>query len=362
MTEERASGVSEPVVGASPRRVAGLNMLRFVCALVVMMGHIGLLSDRLRGAQAVGLAKVGIGLYHSLFNGPAAVIIFFLISGFCIHFPFRDGRRLEWDSFYSRRFVRILLPAAVCIVVTRWVSAKFSLWDSVLWSVICEAIYYLIYPVLLFCRRRVSWMLLTAISVGVAGAVIATHRSLLVSGNGYMVLGWELTWMVGLPCWLLGCWLAEHYTSFAVPSVTAMWVMRIGIYALSMGLRLARFHMGSVMASNCIALDLFAIPACVWLGFEIAYATRHRPRRGLEWAGGWSYSLYLVHMLVFPVLAWAGLSYLGENDGTHLLLVAMALLASYGFYVLVERPSHRLAVAAGRFAEVRAARRSVLGA
>jgi peptidoglycan/LPS O-acetylase OafA/YrhL len=103
--------------------------------------------------------------------------------------------------------------------------------------------------------------------------------------------------------------------------------------------------------SSCILLDLFAIPAVLWVGCEIVYAGEHAPVGRLEWAGAWSYSLYLVHPLVAPVFGVIGLSFIDLNPYTHFLLLLIAPLAGYAFYRAVELPSHKLAVAAGRAVE-----------
>jgi len=332
---------------AYTRKVVGLDSIRFVCAFVVMLGHIGLLNDRLYGSARVGFAHLATGIYNALFNGPAAVIVFFIISGFCIHFPFRGTRALSRSSFYSRRFIRIVLPAAAFLLILRYVLRdNSSPQNTVLWSVICEMIYYLIYPALLYFRRRSSWLILIAFASSAAAIIIAMHVGSLNAGlYGYIALGWS-TWIVGLPCWLFGCWLAENYQSFAVLSTAQIWLLRAAIYSLTVLLELFRFHVNSFfLASNCILLDLFAVPACFWLGYEISYASHHARSRVLEWAGGWSYSLYLVHPLVGPALSAIGLSLIVERPQTHFLLLILSLFASYGFFLLVERPSHRLAVA-----------------
>jgi peptidoglycan/LPS O-acetylase OafA/YrhL len=45
-------------------------------------------------------------IFGAQFNGPAAVIIFFVISGFCIHCPNR--KRIEfssWKTYYARSYL-----------------------------------------------------------------------------------------------------------------------------------------------------------------------------------------------------------------------------------------------------------------
>ena len=334
---------------ASSRRVNGLDSIRFLCAFVVMLFHLGLMNDRLYGQSKTGLTKVAIGIFNSFFNGQAAVIVFFLISGFCIHYPYRANREFSIWPFYVRRFIRILVPAGVCYLGMRLLfhdRGRFQ--DSVLWSVICEIIYYLIYPQLLYLRRKSNWPLLVLISFIAAGLLISTHLDLLSYGlHSYIALNWY-TWIVGLPCWILGCWLAESYHSFPLLSSVQMWGMRIGIYVLSIALQLLRFHVHTIFGSNCILLDLFSLPACVWLGFEIVYLSKHPAPRALEWAGVWSYSLYLIHPVMLPAFDVLGLRSIRFNPHTHFLILGAALITSYVYFLGIERPSHQLSIVASR--------------
>jgi peptidoglycan/LPS O-acetylase OafA/YrhL len=332
------------------RKVVGLDTLRFACALVVMVQHIQLLPFRVSGAGSTPFRMVLSGIYNCLFNGPAAVIVFFIVSGFCINFPYRNGRPVPLASFYCRRFIRIVLPASVFYLIRTFVIRDTtSLQQSVLWSIVCETVYYALFPVLLFLRRRSNWLVLLGCSAIAAAALLGTHWSWLSDGD-YIALGW-LTWVIGLPCWILGCWLSETYHSFPLLSSRRIWLSRVFIYGLSVALYLARFHIRSNWVSSCILLDMFALPAVLWVGCEIVYAGEHTPVAKLEWAGSWSYSLYLVHPLVGPVLGVIGLSFLDSNPGTHFLLLLLAPLLGYAFYRTVELPSHRLAVASGRAVE-----------
>jgi peptidoglycan/LPS O-acetylase OafA/YrhL len=273
---------------ASAQRIAGLDSIRFTCAFVVLLDHLGLLPDAIHGRTLPLVERVLAGVFNSLFNGPAAVIVFFVISGLCIHFPYRDRRTPDLASFYARRFFRIVPPAIILYVCLRLCGEKHLPQETILWSVICEAIYYLLYPALFWFRRRFGMLTLLAITAIISFGLIFTHsRDLALAHNSYGALGNE-TWIVGLPCWVLGCWLAENYQRLAIPSTTQIWLARVGIFVLSVGLRLMKFHVNGVWGSNCVTLNLFAIPACIWVGLEMRYFSRRSPMRVLEWAGGWS--------------------------------------------------------------------------
>ena len=143
------------------------------------------------------------GFVGSAFNGPAAVIVFFVISGFCIHFPNRQRFEVRsWRLYYARRYFRTLIPMTAALILAIPLKVPFGLFtDSVLWSLLCEEIYYLIYPGLLSLRDRMGWRYLMALSWSASLFVLLTN----IHTDIYPAYGWKLNWILGLPCWLMGC-------------------------------------------------------------------------------------------------------------------------------------------------------------
>lgn len=91
--------------------------------------------------------------------------------------------------------------------------------DSILWSLVCEEVYYTLYPLILKTRVRWGWTSLIGATFAGAYAVVLTNPT---AGN-YPSYGAGLNWILGLPCWLLGCQLAERWdlTSRDVPDAKA---------------------------------------------------------------------------------------------------------------------------------------------
>ena len=93
------------------KRLYILDALRCVLALCVTLGHQGMFpvfgpADQIN----VLVDELAQGLRTIVF-GPPAVIAFFVISGFCIHYPYCKGeRRVLIERFYARRYIRIVLP------------------------------------------------------------------------------------------------------------------------------------------------------------------------------------------------------------------------------------------------------------
>lgn len=81
-----------------------------------------------------------------------------------------------------------------------------SLEKSVLWSIICEVIYYILYPALLLASKRVGWIPLIMGSFFIAASLCLTHlHEIAAMAHDYQALGWSRTWIVGLAAWMLAC-------------------------------------------------------------------------------------------------------------------------------------------------------------
>ena len=327
-------------------RIVGLDSLRFLCALCVVQGHLRigetLVFERLE--KPGHLVRTIRMLYNQglpVPTGPNAVIVFFVISGFCIHFPYRHGKRVPIRQFLARRYIRIGIPAAVAAVLL-YISGFHSLQDSVLWSILCECIYYSLYPLLLLAKDRVGWRTLIGGCYAACYALLIAHRGGPYNGD-FTSLGSGTTWILGLPCWLLGCLLAETYTRFSAFGQAEQWLLRLGIVTAACVATTLRFYagIGYYWTEPLLALLIYN-----WLGTEVSYSVVRQPWRWLERYGGRSYSIYLFHAPLAIGVAGTLRVLLGQSLGvpaTTLVKIAVVLLGSYLLYRLVERPAHVLA-------------------
>ena len=323
-------------------RIRGLDSIRFVCAIWVMVSHFDVPVPFGHEAQTLPLFILYSAL-HSMVYGVAAVIAFFVISGFCIHYPFRHGEKPAWGEYYLRRYIRIGLPFLAAMAFVRFTNGQLnSLQHAVLWSLYAEMIYYGIYPLLMAARRRLGWTALLSLAfLGTAAVVLAQPQVVFFSQHGN-----ALTWLMGLPCWLLGVRLAEQADTLTGRSRGAPIVLwRLGIWAISGILLSLEMHPPSALhiwLTGSRTLPFFSILVFFWLRREIGYYRTRAPLPWLEKAGAWSYSLYLMH---HPAEWVAGLLTIPGDPLVPVwcLKVVLALALSYGFYLLVERPSHWLA-------------------
>ena len=207
MTEH--TGAPRPIQN---RRYPILDALRFILAFWVTMGHLGIIP--IFGDSNAATSKLGRLLAHgwnSIAFGTPAVIGFFIISGFCIHLPFRKKEKLWIGRFYARRYTRILVPVIVALVIWRFAGVDQGLlgqhsilWESPLWSLLCEEIYYACYPLIRWIRERYGWAPLFYATFPLSVGISLLH----FRATDWQPYGPIGTAFILLPVWLLGCVLA----------------------------------------------------------------------------------------------------------------------------------------------------------
>lgn len=324
------------------KRYPILDALRFVLAFWVVMGHFGVIPI-FAGAESTKLLGHPLpNLWSSIVWGIPAVMGFFVISGFCIHLPFRHDEELAVGRYYARRYIRILVPVIAALAIYRLAGdrspifgQKTILWVSVLWSLLCEEIYYAVYPVIRPIRKRFGWPVVLPIFFTLA--VITSTLPRLPSWPDYGPLR---TALILFPIWLLGCHLAEISDQLPpINSAATIWGWRFLVWVASWFLEVLNFEGGVPFTQTML---WFGVLAYFWLKKEIAYGVNHKPNALLVFGGAWSYSLYLMHvpaMAIFQKLPRLNLGHLFNWTVSTVFLLGV----SYLFFLVIERPSHRLA-------------------
>ena len=320
----------------SAGRLRGLDAIRFVCAFWVVMYHntpLGTPHQHLTGSF---LWRAAQALWSLSFNGSAAVMVFFVISGFAIHYPFRHGEAPALGEYFLRRYIRIGIPAVVAVTLL-WLAGPFpsALENAVIWSLYAETIYYTVYPLLMLGRRRLGWRGLLALSA--AASLLVTLRD--PRAAGLHEQGIAFTWIVYLPVWLLGCLLAEQADSLTAARVPRIWAWRLTVWAATALSNFLGFHSPIGLPWT---MPVFSVLVFFWLRQEIRQNRAKAPAPFLEKAGAWSYSLYLMH---YPAFWLVSLLHISSRPALVVttLQASAALVVAYAFYLLVERPSHWLA-------------------
>jgi len=311
--------------------IQGLDTLRFICAIWVTLNHVGFGEVPLkREILSEWLLRVFLG---SLFNSPAAVIVFFVISGFCIHYPYSREGNPNLLSYFLRRIFRILPPLIAIAWVGHGVGLPMTLLSQgILWSVVCELIYYLLYPAIRRAKKTMGWESLIGISFTGAIGVILSREHLLNYPDSVFT-----DWLLGLPCWLLGCLLAETWRQMPKVERKDVWGWRLLVWGISSITVFYRFHFSF---GYPITLTLFSTLVYFWLKREISYFQNHRIIPFLEKLGRASFSLYLCH---YPASILPEMIF--ELSTPHPIWIHYIFvgLVTAAFYFLIERPSHLFA-------------------
>jgi peptidoglycan/LPS O-acetylase OafA/YrhL len=325
---------------ATAKWFSGINSLRFILAFVVMLSHSNLIYvTALKHSHYLLLRLTGY-FFANAFDGTSAVIAFFIISGFVIHYPNKKGIP-SLMGFWTRRFTRIIVPLFFVVIIGSLFNHPEK---TVLWSLYCEIIYYAVYPFL--SHIKIGWkgklivaylVLLIIICLVTLHAFDAFFEKVHDHYHGFfMPLQMLLMAVELLPCWLLGVLLAEQIDDLKNVTVKSVVIYRflvfIGSWCCSVGK--FHFHVWYMASMNIFALLLFK-----WIEAEIIYFKHKSPNPTLEKMGNFSYSLYLCHHTIYVVLA----PLLFINFYTYPFLILITLVISYIFYLLVEKPSHLLA-------------------
>lgn len=346
--EDGEDAVPVPAGSPAARRITELDAVRGLAAVTVVVGHSLTLmpqfDDVTRGQQ--GLALVNVLKYSPLAivqSGDAAVILFFILSGFVLALPFLGSRAPTYRAFLAKRVCRIYLPylAAVAVAVacamllgnealpnlSRWANAPWhggvgagaladhatmlgsfdnATYDPVLWSLVHEMRISLVFPLLV----------LAVLALGARRSAVAACAAL-AAGLLLNMVGVRLhhpsdyfQTLYYVPCFVAGILLARHRHEVLV------WFERLDPYA-RWGLLVAGvllFTYPSWMdpawlpqahrhhADDILAVTLGGSALMVWaLGSgPVARVLRGRLPQFL---GRISYSLYLLHAVVLLAFA-----------------------------------------------------------
>jgi peptidoglycan/LPS O-acetylase OafA/YrhL len=371
MSDTRTGSAVGPVRSpAAAPRLEYLDGLRALAALWVAVHHVFETSTPL---AAMSLPILG-PLLGSLSFGQFPVMVFLMLSGFCLYYPYvrKNPARPEFTGFVSylrRRWTRIAPPylwaGAFCLVMAAVPALQIGRWQQVgpvdagivlshvlfvhnlipshaakidypMWSIGLEWQLYLLFPVMIWAFRKAGAPVTIAVTLLVAAVIRGTYRHLpaLISAflhdgpfsyleifvAGMLAAALTVQHRTLLPKWLLGC------------------IVAVGFAAVRLG------------SGNGLAHDLATSVACFCV-LQLAADPGSSVSRVLTtpWLvriGFFSYSIYLVHAPLVH-LSWFALRRLHlSEDFNFLVLVFVCLplivLASYAFHCLFERPFMRV--------------------
>lgn len=321
----------------SKPRISGLDTIRFFAATSVMMAH--LVGPHLPGLfQRYSWLSGAAPYARYIFTGGPAVMVFFVLSGFCIHYPYVE-KPLPTIAFISARWIRILTPMIFAYLLAQLVNiTQYNVVDGyILWSVICEAVYYTFYPFLILAAKKFHWITIFALSLFVSITwIIVAGSDKYGNLHVYGIFG---NWIVLMPAWLLGVLLAEHVVKKPSSKEVKYWKLMIQRMCIAGLASVLQFLTLNTPLGLHLTFIPFAILVTLWLRSEILYYSKHAGNKVFEWLGKFSYSIYLTHVIWAAVLVLAK-----ENIKTGIFVnLILVLIFCYLFYLLIEKPAHLIA-------------------
>lgn len=365
-TPSPATAADRGAVDPAPANVQlpALTGLRWIAAFMVFAFHISNYGFFAGSAQRVVSFLCG--------SGEVGVSFFFVLSGFVLARTVRphDTPARFWRRRIARIYPAYLVTAIAGLLIARYwlpgmhvaglretvanlglVSAWWPQWnhglDPVSWTLVCEAFFYALFPLLFLLLRRAGAAALLAMVAGCAALVIATPWLGDLAGS---TINLSFRPWARLPEFVLGVALGLLTVR---PVVAGRW--------RGPGLAVA----ATVTAAGYLVAgqldDRHGYAACTVVGFALLiWAAAQRDLSGRRgWLAGramvrlgeLSYGFYLIHLLV--ILAFAHEVLAGRDPG---LLASVAIVAaalgtalalSWLMYEFVEVPGRRL-ISTGR--------------
>jgi peptidoglycan/LPS O-acetylase OafA/YrhL len=368
--ESRLTEVQKPAALAPVRRLEYIDGLRAMAALWVMLHHTIETSEP---SVALHLPVLG-PILASLFFGQFPVMVFLMMSGFCLFYPCVKKNTAEpklnmsFGAYLLRRAKRIYPPyfaaGALCVAMSLVPALQVGRWmmvgpldgnvilshlllvhnlipthanriDYPMWSIGLEWQLYLLFPLLIWAYRRSSGPTVIVVTLVVAAIIRATYRMVPTELGAVLHDG---------PFSYLEIFAAGMFAAtLTVQGRRPLPARALGAIVVG-GLALVRFGSGNGLVHD-LATSAAAFSVLLLAIDANSAVSRFLSTPWLVRIGVFSYSLYLVHAPLVH-LCWFALRPLGLSpDATFfvlLLCVPLIVVLAYGFHRLFERPFMRV--------------------
>ena len=309
----------------------------------------------------------------TLFFGQFPVMLFLMLSGFCLYYPYvRKSARPEFSGYFRflrRRWTRIAPPflwaGLLCLPLVAFPALHVGKWgdtstidsriiashllflhnlfpthatkiDYPMWSIGLEWQLYMLFPLMILAFRRAGTVATLAATLIIAIAIRATYRQLPMPLSAILRDG-PLSYLVIFAVGMLAAALAIQGRTL-LPKWALGLVVVAGLAAIRLGSGNGLVHDLATAAAFFAVLQLACDPA--------GPVARVLSLQWLVRIGVFSYSIYLVHAPLLH-LSWFFLRPFDLGDDLNCVLlvvivIPLIVIASYGFHCLFERPFMRL--------------------
>lgn len=328
---------------------------------------------------------------HTIWAGPEAVLVFFVLSGFVLSLPFlREGNKPAYGRFIVKRICRIYIPYIVIMLFYTLLITSLSdyrniealspafngRWDhpitlkavvstvlmldfdigninGVIWSLIHEMRISIVFPIMMFFVRKLDWKLFLPLGIGLtlfANEAVVRIAQTYLSGNTAQIVTSFGNTLYYVPFFILGAGFAKYRGAvcarigrlkpalkpllllLSIVLITFRWVFyQLQVYAISSN------HPKALMLTEDIvtALGIVLLFAFVLSSVKAEWFLT---RKIFIWLGKISYSLYLVHVFVIMLCA-RYLSGLIPLQAAILAAPVLALPIAALAYKYIEKPA-----------------------
>jgi peptidoglycan/LPS O-acetylase OafA/YrhL len=346
------------------QRFDELDSLRGIAAIMVVLNHFFLATN-----SAGSRENLLRGLIDPLQNGPAAVALFFLLSGFVLSLPVWRGKPQSYSVFIVRRICRIYLPYLFGLALSVLGASIFAShtvsglsqwfyptwtgpinWTLVLkhilfigprynvrefnfafWTLIIEMRVSIILPFFLLLMRWLSFgemWLVCAITL-IIGCISESRLSAL------QILGWTSLFIAGAIVARAIILESRHISSIFSRRAIAVLSLTTFLFA---GYLEPTLHLSGILARVPCAVGGLATICAALYNSELRSFLNTRT---LQFMGRISYSLYLLHVTVLYVVFHLFYGVLPKTI-IFVLYIGMSFLVAAISYKLIERPSIEL--------------------
>jgi peptidoglycan/LPS O-acetylase OafA/YrhL len=178
--------------------------------------------------------------------------------------------------------------------------------------------------------------------IGFTGLVSITAFIIFLKGVGWLGTDFLMYWLV----WCAGAVLAKYFAEGTLRA-PSKWVILTGF--VSLVIAVAAQTRGALSADVELLYGYFYL-VLLWYCLNTEHIwNKYMPKllaKGLVILGTCSYSLYLIHKPIFRLLGTLWKGYFGGKPVNFFIPIAFAVLIvfiAWGFYNLIEAPSHKWA-------------------
>ena len=297
-----------------------------------------------------------------------AILLFFIISGFCIHYPNTGSNTTpSWKTYFFRRFWRIYPTYLAAVLLT--VAISFSCfiiwgdqtWDIVrvfrvatitqnyppsngqflsnpsLWTIPLEVEFYILYPLAFYLYVKSKTWALVLFAFGLSAWSVYLSNQ----GNTWLSFTSMLFW----PSWLLGAWVANVFAQGRLSTFKNSYLVFTLVVSLALALVSRLENWSQWLQYTAWAGFYFFFFIFCLINSKLFKSKFISPiSKGLSWIGKISFSLYLVHFPLFKLFGYLHLEIFEskpENFLVTLLYILPVILFSWFFHITIEKPIHQ---------------------